>query len=132
MDGCNITLSQNNNSYDTGIIGTDHIASGTGTQTKVNFVAPLPKPYLYVLGINNNTISAMRSATIEGYIGLYGTNGRFYFTNNPYFYGRLECTNLDNTGGDPMTINYCPSPTESGSGGGAASAYYQINGYQAA
>jgi hypothetical protein len=132
MDGCNITLSQNNNSYDTGIIGTDHIASGTGTQTKVNFVAPLPKPYLYVIGINNNTISAMRSATIEGYIGLYGTNGRFYFTNNPYFYGRLECTNLDNTGGDPMTINYCPSPTESGSGGGAASAYYQINGYQAA
>jgi hypothetical protein len=131
MDGCNITLSQNNNSYDTGIIGTDHIASGTGTQTKVNFVAPLPKPYLYVLGINNNTISAMRYATIEGYVGLYGTNGKFYFTNNPYFYGRLECTNLDNTGGDPMTINYCPSPTESGGGGGAASPYYQINGYQA-
>ena len=132
MDGCNMTLSQNNNSYDTGIIGTDHIAGSTGTQTIVKFAAPLPKPFLYVIGINNNTISAKRSATIEGYIGLYGSNGKFYFTNNPYFYGRLECTNLDNTGGDPMTINYCPSPTESGSGGSPASPYYQINGYQAA
>ena len=131
MPGVNLVLNKNNTARDNGIIGTVHTITKAVPQESYCNTDALPKPFLYIYGINNNEIYANINSTIEGYIGLYGANGKFTFDNGPKFYGRLEVTNINPTNSSSMVIKYCPSPTENGSGGGSTTSTYVISGYQA-
>ncbi len=132
MPGVNLVLNKNDTARDNGIIGTVHTITKAVPQESYCNTDALPKPFLYIYGIDNNEIYANIASTIEGYIGLYGANGKFTFANGPKFYGRLEVTNINPTNSSSMVIKYCPSPTESGSGGGSTTSTYVISGYQAA
>ena len=130
MDGVKIYICSNWSPFDNGIIGATHVPD-SGLKTKISYVMPLPKPFLYIYGINNNRIEAGMNSFIEGFIGLYGNDGTLYFKNCPNFYGRPEASNI---AGEQqiMMVDYCPSPTEGGTGGSTTSSFYQVSGYQAA
>ena len=134
MPGVNIVLNKNNESgtRDNGIICTAHTITTAVPLCSTCDTKTLPKPCLYIYGIDNNEIYANINTTIEGYIGLYGANGKFSFDNGPKFYGRLEVTYINPVNTNFMTIPYCPSPTESGSDGSSTTSAYVIRGYQAA
>jgi hypothetical protein len=129
VDGVKISMNQNNYSYDVGIIGSKHEAA-SGSQTRPINMTPV---FLYIYGMNNNTIYVTQKDTLEGYIGLYGANGTLTMDNGPYFYGRIESTILKYTSGDPMTFPYCPSPKESLSTPGGkvrVESSYRVAGYE--
>jgi len=132
LDGVKININANYADFDVGIIGSKHVVVPSGSsnygmsantiRTWAIYNTPV---FLYIYGMNNNTITAHQNDLIEGYIGLYGTGGTLAMDNRPVFYGRVESTVLKYLGGDPLSFPYCPSPTESAAAGagGATSAY---------
>ena len=138
-----VNIEPNNRSVDTGIIGTSHdaylagkeIAGKTGVRactftlsngaTKTYYVdyTKNSKPFLYVIGLGDNSITASRYSTLEGYVGLYGNPGvtssdlpgSITFNNAPYFYGRFEAYTFSSSSDDSF-IPYCPSPGETDTG----------------
>ena len=134
LDSTDIYIGANWSSWveDSGIIGTAHQAlSGNRTTYVAN-----SKPFLYIYGTGNNTIRAYGDGgSLEGYIGLYGDNGKLDLETFRYFYGRIESSYLTSEGGavaNGNPIPYCPSPKDAGGGSGLptpVSSIYQIVGY---
>ena len=120
--------------FDTGIIGAKHTAETGGPNiTKTDYVLGT-KPYLYIYGTRANTLFVGQMACIEGYIGLYGygatDGGSLTIANKPKFYGRIESYGYVFSGsGDMATIPYCPSPSDSSSGGSGDPSSYLLSGY---
>lgn len=141
LDGTDLTLSNNDAGYvdrnDAGIIGSYHVSTGIGTTTKYvafttdgagNVTQTFP-PFLYIYGTGNNTLTAQRKTTIEGFIGLYGPGGTIILDNGPRIYARFEAASVTYSGGDPAVIPYCPAPGDDSSGGTGSPSSYEIKGY---
>lgn len=119
--------------YDTGIIGSDHVAIASSLRTAVDDLGT-SVPYLYIYGFENDSITVQRGVTMEGYIGLYGTAGAISFYNtqkfngNSLIYCRVEACNFSNPGSSFLYMTYCPPPSSSSGGGGSGNAY-AVAGY---
>lgn len=134
MDGVKIDIAPNSSTFDVGIIGSHHIANpSAGNKTKTD----LPEHFgifLYIYGMNNNSITVGASATLEGYVGLYGNSGTVDMQGGAVFYGRIESTWLTHTNGGEVLIPYGPSPSDYfGSAGGQYAAItnsFEVEGYK--
>jgi len=113
------------NNYSTwkGIISTTHPAVKTQA-------TPGTKPCLYIIGFGNNTLVGQQFAIIDAYIGLYGSNGRFWADNGPIIYGRIESEFFDSNNSF-FYLNYCPAPNDPAGGSAAVplSTKYRVAAY---
>lgn len=134
LDGTDINTTEGGNGcpYDTGIIGSDHVATSS-ERTKVEDLGT-SIPYLYIYGFQDNLIQVLRAVTMEGYIGLYGTGGQISFYNTQKYedlsliYCRVEAGNFTSAQGSFLEMTYCPPPDSSSGGGGTVNAY-TVSGY---
>lgn len=134
LDGTDLMINSSDNGtpFDSGIVGTNHVGAVTA-RTTYQYGST---PYVYIYGMGNNVISVGQKATLEGYIGLYGSGGTIKLVNSPYFYGRLEVSEITAQQGDNY-LNYCPAPSEKSltnptggsGGGGSGTSSYVITGY---
>ena len=136
LGGCDMLIDSNNTSphADSGIIGSTHnVAPGPGIST--SYVAGRAIfLYIYGMGESKNLINVLQGATLEGYIGLYGTSGELMMTTGgsaPFIYGRYEGALLTRPSGNIAVFPYAPAPGqtfdsagETGSTGG-----YEIAGF---
>jgi hypothetical protein len=136
LDGTDIdtTIGGNGCPYDTGIIGTDHVTNSSITPRTTVKTLGTSVPYLYIYGFENNLIQVRLAVTMEGYIGLYGTNGKISFFNTqkfnnlPLIYCRVEACNFSNINGSILDMTYCPPPTTSSTSSSTGSTYV-VAGY---
>lgn len=94
--------------------------------------SPTTKPYIYVIGFDKNAITLRGSGSyLEGYCGLYGSNGIISWDNQVCFYGRYEATSLVNLGGSQPRFPFCPAPWEESSSGNVPLATkYEVDYYE--
>lgn len=96
-------------------------------------------PFLYIYGLGDvidsdgisNQISVI-DGTLQGYIGLYGKNGKLYLDKDPELYCRVEVAYIEagkNIGGsDKAGFPDCPAPP-SDQGGSTYTYVYKSAGY---
>lgn len=128
QDGVKLTIAVNWASS-SGIISDTHdslIWADNATDPK-----PSTKPFIYIIGFNNNTIEAYDAARLqylEGYYGMYGANGTIRI-GKMNVYGRYEATNLVGTSAMPY-IPYCPAPWEESGGDTPITTKYEVDYYE--
>lgn len=117
LEGANLEIQENryfatgeSKVYETGILGTSRSAAIWSAWPDTVFGY---KPYVYIFGMNNNTVTGLGRSTLEAYIGLYGTNGTLALDYYCYFFGRVESMQLNSVDdSNGIDFPYCPGPND--------------------
>lgn len=135
-EGVDIIIALTNDSgMKSGIISEDHDGYTWGGVGKT---PPAGKPYVYIVGYNENTVDVRgQNSYLEGYYGMYGSNGRINYQYQVNMKGRYEAMYLENIATGPksydqVSIPFCVAPWESeGSGGNVPLATkYEVDYYE--
>jgi len=137
LDGADIYINVNKyfqsnagtpKSLETGIIGTGcpYAVWSDWPMTVYGY-----KPYVYIIGMYNNTVTGCNRSVLEAYVGLYGEAGNLELDYYCYFFGRVESAYVHSReSANGIDFPYCPGPNDLVNHmHEAIRSSYQISGY---
>lgn len=132
LNGADITIGPNNSATTVGIYGRLNTTDNTlETSPATNTLSAAPFLYLYGLGeggFSNPNVIYIKNGELQGYIGLYGTDGRLIIDSAPSLFSRYEAAYIENLGSQDTTFLNCPAPP-SDQGGGIDTVTFTVAGF---